>query len=165
MDLITAVQELADTYPSKNVTASTIRIYVDDLSDLPEPLVVAAIARLRKTNTFMPTIAEIRNLVVEAACGLPSESEAWQQVREAMRTHVPGQGPWTCHPLVLEAVKEVGTWELRNDDSGRAADLFRRTYRAKRASLIAHMQSGILPLPTLPPGDDTVLGIQPGTPL
>lgn len=166
MTLVQAVSSLIERFPVRHLNPSDpdaadryLRSYIEDLEDFPEPLVVAAIERLRRTATFMPQVSEIRSLVVEAVCGLPTESQAWQQVRQAMTQPV-NSGPWDVHPLVLSAVREVGTWELRNDDNGKAADRFRKVYREKRTELVHNMQAGIVPLPQIGPGHDAVLGLK-----
>lgn len=151
MNLIDSVQSLVDAFPNRNVNEATVLRYVDDLEDLPEPLVVAAIRQLRRTNTFLPTIGEIRMLVVEAGCGLPDENAAWQEVRREMADKSIGSGPWECSPLVLDIVKSIGTWELRNDPDGKSAERFRRLYRERRMELVKRMAAGDLSLPAALP--------------
>lgn len=161
MTITDAVASLIRRFPNRNVgddrdATTYLAEYVEDLSDLPEELVVAAILRLRKTNTFMPQVAEIRELVVEAVCGLPSEEQAWKAVRAAMAAFRPDEEPnsWQrLHPLIQEIVGAFGTWALRNDEKGIIAASFRKLYRERRAALVGHMVAGAMPLPELPSGD------------
>lgn len=152
MNLKTAVQSLVDAFPTKGVTPQTLKVYLQNLEDLPEPLVVSAIVHLMRTNTFLPTIGEIRMLAAEAACGLPTEDAAVQEVKAAMRETIPGSGPWQVSPLVLEIVRAIGTWELRNDPDGKSFERFRRLYRERRGELVKSMAAGDLavPLDSLP---------------
>lgn len=151
MNLLESVESLINAFPSKGVTPATLAIYLEDLSDLPEPLVCGAIKHLRRTATFLPSIGEIRMLVAESVSGLPSEEEAWRQVRKALGDSVPGQdtSAWDrVHPLVNECVKTVGTYPLRHDDAiGTAQRHFRTAYRERREIAVKDMAAGTLPLP------------------
>jgi hypothetical protein len=149
MTLLEALEDLFEVFP-KDVTAETLRVYVQDLSDLPEPLVCGAVVHLRRTATFRPAIGEIRMLIAESVCGLPSEEDAWKQVRTALGNPTGAEDPWAAvHPLVLECVKLVGTYDLRHDESreGKAQQHFRRAYRERRDITVKDMAAGTVPLP------------------
>lgn len=139
MNLIEAVESLIDAFPSAKTTDNTIARYVADLEDMPEELVVAAINRLRLTEDWMPPVAKIRELVAEAILGLPSEEEAWSSVRKAF-----GSGDWdSVHPTALSSARDVGTWELRNDEKGYAKRDFMTAYTKARTSQVKALQSGV----------------------
>lgn len=109
--LVAAVKSLVDRYPNRNITADTIMGYVEDLEDLPEPLVCAAIVRLRRTSTFLPSIAEIRALVIEAVeAPAMSAGEAWEIVQKQINRHgsMGYEHVTFDDPAIADAVRAVG---------------------------------------------------------
>lgn len=150
-----SIKELIDAFPNKGVTPSTMATYMKYLSNLPEEWICEAIDRLIQTSTFLPAIAEIRNVVIETYSGLPNEEEAEMGVRHqlATRTTGDGLGPWDVHPLVLEVVRTIGTHEIRHDEKGFAMHRFRELYRERRSKYIADLQSGAVALPSAVGGE------------
>jgi hypothetical protein len=57
---LTAIQTLADHFPSAELTANNIKGYVWSLSDLALPILTVAVQRCVATSKFFPTVAEIR---------------------------------------------------------------------------------------------------------
>jgi hypothetical protein len=145
-----SINLLVDSFPTKGVTPQTRAAYESNLNDMPESLICAAITHLVRTATFLPTIGEIRMLIAESCCGLPSDEDAWKQVRTALGNPIGADDPWAAvHPLVLECVKLLGTYDLRHDESreGKAQQHFRRAYRERRDITVKDMAAGTLPMP------------------
>lgn len=84
--VLDALKGMAAAYPRQNVTPETIRVYLDRLADLPEPVVVAAIHQAIDTHTFFPTVAELRGIIAEHANGPDDLAEsAWAEVEKEAR--------------------------------------------------------------------------------
>lgn len=90
--IATALQEAALVLPSnRELTTEAIRVFAGDVEDLPVNEVVAAIREWRKSERFMPTPADIRERVEGSAEDrrLALAEQAWEGVRELVRTHSP----------------------------------------------------------------------------
>ncbi len=79
------VAQLKAAYPNANIGGDTIKVYAAALADLDREAAQAAVAKVIATARFFPTIAEIRETVAEAACGLPDAEVAWLEVMDALR--------------------------------------------------------------------------------
>lgn len=95
-----AVAALAAAFPRAEIRQETVSVYVRALADLPPAMVNRAVGRLIATSRFFPTVAEIREAVVESHVALPTVDQAAQQLtagarRDARRAEF--------HPLVWEA--------------------------------------------------------------
>lgn len=99
--LAQAVGVLRAAYPRQDFPDETVALYVEMLGDLPDGEVVDAVKRLVKRSTFLPSVAEIRREVAEAALRLPTPAEAWRMVNDAATQNL--------LPLeVAEAMRDVG---------------------------------------------------------
>jgi hypothetical protein len=154
MTVAEAVGSLLRRYPNRYVLEGDlpgyIQDYVDDLSDLPDVLVIQAILTLRKTSTFMPQVGEIRRMIVEAVAPIPTVSEATMAIRRYLQATGEAQTQmWSeLHPSVREVVKRVTVWTLRQDP--RAIEQFRSDYAEYRKTMTDRMIAGIEPIPALP---------------
>jgi hypothetical protein len=74
---------LCASYPSASIPAETVKTYARLLADLDpdelEPVVVGHVA----TSRFFPSVAELRQAVVERRLALPSREEAWERASAA----------------------------------------------------------------------------------
>lgn len=119
--------------------------YVEMLSDLPPEQVAAAVRVLCcRGGRFLPTIAEIREVIAEAESGLPAVELAWgevmAQVRRVGRYRVPR---WTSQ-AIADAVAALGGWQAvcDADNEGVIRGQFAKAYRATRARDVSGRQLG-----------------------
>jgi hypothetical protein len=76
------VADLIDAFPRSPIGASTPKLYVRELSDIPPAHLERAVRHLIRTSTepWLPQIGEVRRVVAEQQLGLPDEQEALAQV-------------------------------------------------------------------------------------
>ena len=68
--LAASIAVLRLAYPRQDFPDAAVAFYVRQLVDLPPAEVEAAVDRLTKRSTWLPSIAEIRAECAEASCGL-----------------------------------------------------------------------------------------------
>lgn len=102
-----------------------VEVYQSRIGQLPRDLGAAVVERLIDSCDRLPRIRDIRELAAEAALGLPSPEEAWEQAMT--------QGA-DKHELVREAMQVFGGgFTMRVDDNpGILRTQFKKTYEAKR---------------------------------
>lgn len=78
---------LKSAYGDKfNLNKSGLKVWLDNLSDLPTAEVKQAVRAVIMTSPFPPTIADIRKKVAEGkVSSLPVAEEAWGKVRKALQ--------------------------------------------------------------------------------
>lgn len=152
---------LAASYPGWAPTRETVLLWVAHLSDLDGDTAALVARDLVAVEPRWPTIAGFRRAYA-AHLGIlaPSPSDAWRQVRDAIRT---GQRAWD-HPAVETAVTTIGWRQIamsENPDTIRAQ--FRRAYedaaaeadraavREMRAPALAAASLGPVTVAQLPP--------------
>jgi hypothetical protein len=90
----------------------SVAVYTKSISDLDLESVSAAVDELVKTQTFVPSIAAIRETVAERACVLPAAEDAWLEVETAIRVFDGGDSKtWTwdwSSPAIGKAVRSLG---------------------------------------------------------
>jgi hypothetical protein len=141
--LASALADLARAFPQREVTAGTLGIYLQNLSDLPVAAVVDACTVLIRTSEFFPTVHAIRETVAESLLGLPSEAEALALVNSKHASR--------C-PLVREALEAVGgyhAWAASREPTMLRGQLL-RIYRDLRAARINEAIAGTLALDPAP---------------
>lgn len=73
------VATLAAAFPREVIDQATLNIYAQDLADLEFQTGGDAVAALRKSSRFFPTIGEIRERYAELRLAAPSPAVAWSQ--------------------------------------------------------------------------------------
>lgn len=125
-----SIAVLRDAYPRQDFPDRSVTLYAKALSDLNPALVMAAVERLVRRSTWLPSIAEIRMEVAEALVGLPSGDEAWEAVTSKQA--------WELPPEVAQTVDDVGGWwAIRTSsrpETMRAQ--FLSTYERRRAQAV-----------------------------
>lgn len=121
---------LGAAYPTYPATAETVAVYAEVLADVPWEAGQAAVRDLLLTYERWPSAATIRRRAAEMA-GLtaPSPSDAWGEVTRMAHRHGRSAGVVWSHPVLAEAVRTIGWWEIctsTNQEALRAQ--FRRTY-------------------------------------
>lgn len=167
--ILDALQGMADAFPRQDITSATIRTYLHHLSDLPEPAVIAAINQAIDTQTFFPSISELRGIIAEQANGADDLAEvAWAEVeREARRVgynrrlwdYERGES-YVEHPRfssdrIAQAVESVG-WRnicVGDNSKGEIRRDFLFAYRAIRDRDVKRIQRGDFGPMDLPLGD------------
>ena len=99
-------------WPQGVFPPESVGVYAKEISDLDLGAVSAAVDELVKTRTYLPSIAAIREMVAERACGLPVAEDAWLEVETAIRRFDGGDsGTWTwdwSSPAVGKAARSLG---------------------------------------------------------
>lgn len=138
------VAVLRAAFPNQTIERETVRIYVEELSDLPPDILEAGIRHLLRTNEgFFPSIAAIRRASAEVVLRLPSEDEALSQVEQRIAWGKGKQGPPpTVHGDVGRALNHIGgyyTFKTAAEPSI-VRSQFLKTYREIRQSRIRAIQ-------------------------
>lgn len=132
-----AVAKLRDAYPRQTFGDRTIRLYGEQLADLPDGAVFDAAVALIRVSAFLPTVAEIRRQVAEQTLGVPTPEEAWDLACAGLLQV----------PEVRQSVNAVGgTWAVNH---GNQPDVTRRSfienYRGRRETTIRRAMLGGTP--------------------
>lgn len=146
----------------------TSKIYRIMMRDLDFSAAKIAVQRLLATAKRLPTIADIREAMLEVGVGgKRSGAEAWGDVRKAVSQFGAYREPRFADPLVAEAVDAIG-WHVickseETDPAPRAkfADAYNRLAGAARKEAAIAPGSGVPPaLPSseraLPEGQSTM---------
>lgn len=130
-------------------------VWARALADLPFEATQQAVLRLVRTRTFRPSIAEIRQAVLELVDQLPTAEEAWEEARRAARTFSPYHGilhEWS-HPLIERAARVVGIETMAySEEPTVIAAQFRRVYEnlREREQIRRQQEAFRLPSPSTP---------------
>src|SRR3972149_4517459 len=71
LEIVAVVGELSDAFPQVNVTDRTIKVYVEDLADLPIEALRLAARKCRTDSKWFPSIAELRAAALALVVGQP----------------------------------------------------------------------------------------------
>jgi len=100
---------LLSYWPKADPPPETLALYRVHLLDFPFPRGIQAITALACMSRFWPTVAELREALVEAGNPdpLPDADQAWAEVAAAVRNGIYGR-PVFSHPAVHDTVKAMG---------------------------------------------------------
>jgi hypothetical protein len=135
--------------PQHPLSREAVRVYRENLGDVPPGLLQAAARRCIRTCRWFPKIAELREAAAEISLDLPSEGQALQQVFDRVE-HTrrffsvlddPDGGdappPPRVHPLVLRVLDLVGGYAaFRSGEGSVVRGQFGRIYRDERATAV-----------------------------
>jgi len=104
------IELIADLFAAyrKPADARELTAYVAHTADLPLDVLDAAIRVVVRQRPWLPSVAELRDLVAEAVTGVPSPSEAWAEVMRTVRDQGIYRAPAWSHPAVEAAVRAIG---------------------------------------------------------
>lgn len=127
------VAVLAAAYPRQAMGQASIRAYASMLGDLDYPETDAAVRRIICSSKWLPSIAEVRAEVAEAACGLEPGEMAWGEVQRAIGRWGAARTPEWSTPELAAAVGDIG-WRNICHDTNVASTRARliEAYRARR---------------------------------
>lgn len=117
----------------------TLMAYQLGLDDVPYDAAMQAAAKAIKTARFFPTVAELRDLILDKLLDFPSAEEAWAEIRRGFSYGGIYREPeWSCLPLA-QAVRAIGWRVLCTSPEGSSdvADRFALTYRTYRKRVLA----------------------------
>jgi hypothetical protein len=120
-------------HPIPNPDA-TIAAYQLGLSDVPYQLGMAAAEKAIRTSRFFPTVAELRDIILDTLLDFPSAEEAWGEIKRGFSYGgIYGEPEWSCMP-VAQAVRAIGWRVLCTSPEGGSdmAERFTLTYRTYR---------------------------------
>lgn len=112
----------------------TLHAYQLGLSDVPYDIGMVAAEKAIRTARFFPTVAELRDLILDKMLDFPSAEEAWAEVKRGFSHGGIYQEPeWSCLP-VTQAVRAIGWRVLCTSPEGGSdiAERFSLTYRTYR---------------------------------
>lgn len=141
---------LTVAYPTapQATNRETMAIYERALSDIPTDVLKAAVLSAISTRTFFPAIAEIRELAfsaIEREAGLPTATEAWGAVCEAVRAIGIYGAPRWKYQQTADAVRAVGGWESICNSENPTAD--RARFIEAYSAIVARARSDARQLP------------------
>ena len=128
-----AIAVLTAAY-NREVPKPTLRLYLAELSDINDGLLMAAALEIVRLNKFFPSIAEVWEAVIAvdpAAKLCPKVDEAWFEIVESARRLGRDQRPEWSHPAIAEALTITGGYRAVCDSStsSRIETRFRETYK------------------------------------
>lgn len=137
------ISDLVRAYPRTPISPDTLRVYLDDLGEIPHALLEQAIRQVIRTQEFFPTIRSIREACAEIALDLPTDTEALQLVDDHLLQAREGTVVWKMPPLVEEAVKLAGGYRAfrTSDEPTVVRGQFARYFRDLRAARIRAAQT------------------------
>lgn len=117
--VIQSLMELSSAYTSLKLSKDNIRVYVEHLSDLPDEALHSAVRSIIRTSNFFPSIAEIRETTLRHTpyASLPSPTDAWANVAEQLQQAGTWHVPSFAHPLIAQAVRTMGWYDLCRSDN------------------------------------------------
>jgi hypothetical protein len=135
------VAKLAAAYPTWNASIFTVKIYFEDLQDIPfgELAIAAQACRSEVGRKFAPSVGELREAVMnlrKAAANVPSAFDAWKEVRIQIAEVGRTGAPKFSSPLTAKVVRDLGWVNLcmsENTTADRARFLQDFEELAKRA--------------------------------
>ena len=142
-------QHAARLEPSQ-VTAM-LEVWQEDLADLPDDLLAVACRNHRERSQWLPSIAEIRasavSLMRQASPARQSASEAWGDVKRAIRSIGYVGSPEFDNPATAAVVRRMGWRDICMDDGpeGVIRAQFERFYDAE----IARMENAVQQSPAV----------------
>lgn len=139
MSALAAIAILRDAYPRADFPDRTVELYARMLADQPDDEVTAAVQRLIRRSSFLPSIAEIRSEVAEARLELPSTAEALEILER-------GSLKQAAAEIQASARTVGGRYALMNAENPTTVRAqFRRDYEDRRARAIAEVAGYAVP--------------------
>lgn len=138
--LARAITRLRDAYPGSVFGDRAVVVYAEQLADLDEDDVEAAVIRLVNVSVHLPRISEIRRDVIEKKLALPAADEAWEMVlKNALE-----RGGVELPDVARRALKAVGgPWAVRHSENpGTLYAQFRKHYEGIREAEIRRKAEG-----------------------
>jgi hypothetical protein len=111
IDTLRVLKILGDVFPSFKLSSSAIEVYVRLLADIPGLVLEQSALDHISRSTFFPSIAELRTAafsIIEAAHPIPTEYEAWSEVRSEIQRVGYGNPPQFDNPLTAQVVEQLG---------------------------------------------------------
>lgn len=136
------ISDLVRAYPRTQIGPDTLRVYLEDLGEIPTALLERAVRQSIRTEEFFPTIRAIRHACAELALDLPSDTEALQLVDGYLVQSREVPVAWKMPTLVEEAVKLAGGYRVfrTSDEPAVVRGQFARYYRDLRAAAVRAAQ-------------------------
>lgn len=155
------VGELVAAHPRMQIGPETVALYCTALDDLEPEAVQWAARRLIQTSKFFPTVAEIRELVAQAAVGVEkTASEAWEHVIGEVRRvgYYMHDGEPALNDVERRAVRALGGWRslcMSEEPQGVLRAQFKTAYEDAMRTAVRVANVGRMP--ALPEGGGKVL--------
>lgn len=142
--LVECVRELFVAY-GKGDQIERAQVYCAHLADLELAEVSRAIATLIRTaKQWLPTVAEIRELVAEEGCDLEVGELAWAEVLRQVRVTGRYRTPYWSSAAMERAVAAIGGWQVICDSTEPSIirAQFIKAYSVLRTRQVHELQTG-----------------------
>jgi hypothetical protein len=110
-EMTVVLKMLSEAYQNFELSEAKFQVWYELLGDLDFEVVKVAVETLVLQSSFVPTIADIRKKVLEIVNPLPDASEAYLEVREAIKKYGYDGGSTALKhlsPLTAEVCKRLG---------------------------------------------------------
>jgi hypothetical protein len=114
-DFASIMVVLSSAYPNFQMTDSMMIAYKTMLKDIPVEYLKAGALKHASENKWFPTVAELREAsfsIMMNKDAIPSEFEAWEEVKLACEKIGHYKEPPFSHPLIVRTVNVMGWKEL-----------------------------------------------------
>lgn len=133
------VHKMLVAWPRLSLEKEQIRFFAEQLLDLPAEPTIAALTRLARSNTFPPSLAELRQTTYAVLNGETAQT-AWQQIMESLQAAGSGSidFPPSLSDLARSTLEAIGGYHrLRMTDAPQYMQKdFEATYQ-RRQTLFA----------------------------
>lgn len=110
-EILKLLQKLSELFPAHPLSSQAVAIYVQELAEIPAPVLERALRAHIRVCRFFPTVAELYQRageIQQADHPIPSGYEAWAEVQaEIQRVGSWGQ-PQLDNPLAAQVVEQPG---------------------------------------------------------
>lgn len=106
--------------PQERVTDATTAVWEMAMDDVPYEAVLPAVRTWIRASKWFPKPVELRDLVLDHVCGLPTADDAWTAIEREIAASYPGRthDGWSNVPeLAMKALRQIGgTWAVRHSE-------------------------------------------------
>ena len=154
-EVTTLLAELVSAYSASNpngagrLSEDTRVTYVECLYDLDFEAAKVSVRDLIRHNKFFPTVAEIRDAVIQRRTGLEEPELAWGAVMVALRKHGRSRRPCFFNVATEAAVLTIGWNHLCDSDESSLTAIrahFFRIYESARKRINLAVEDGSIQL-------------------
>lgn len=155
-EAVTLMGYLVVAFPNAKMDVENVKAYCRYIVDLPFAQAKEAAESLCTTSKYLPSIAELREETVKRIPGayIPSTSEAWTEVSQAIKHGKIDQAPTFSHQLISHVVRVMGWFDLLHSEQPLAdrahfmrlySDLREDAWKQARVKGAQHMLSDVRP--------------------
>ena len=140
---LAALSKLFAAYGVQRTATATVDAYRDELGDIPDPVLEAALTVCIRECERLPTVARIRRAAAELLVDFPTEAAALAQIRariEWARRGAEGTPPEVAAPVAAVLEQVGGYYAFRTGEESIVVGQFGRLYREERSRAVRTAQ-------------------------